>query len=332
MRRRFVAHRLLVAWLLAIVGACGIAVTRITSAASAQLLTPVGPAFAFHAIGDVQQLPWPNVGEDPIVTPVAGPSWLTHLGISLRSTNLGQGARRYGPAPDQDRPVRDESLSVPGTVQINGADLYRLNCQACHRAEGTGAPPEIHSLLAAVQGSSLALVRARLQQGTGQSVEPAARAKANRARADVLARMHKGGLRMPRRDYLQVEDMRMLFAYLTHLAAAPDEEHQSRRVVTWARRGELVVKGTCHICHDAVGPRPSESALLRGAVPSLESLMKTKSIIDFVHKARKGEVVSYRDSWLQHRGRMPVFYYLRDEEVASAYVYLATYPPQPARP
>jgi mono/diheme cytochrome c family protein len=331
-RRRFLAHRLLFAWLLAIVGSCVIAVTRTTSAEPAQVSTSVGPPFALHAIGDVQKLPWPNVGEDPSVTPVAGSSWLTHLGISLRQTNLGQGAERYGPAPGQDRPARDESLSVPGTVQINGADLYRLNCQACHRAEGTGAPPEIHSLLAAVQGSSLALVRARLQQRTGQSAEPAARAQASRARADVLARMHKGGLRMPPRDYLQEEDMRMLFAYLTHLAAAPDEEHQSTRVVSWARRGELVVKGTCHICHDAVGPRPSESALLRGAVPSLESVLKTKSVSDFVHKARKGEVVSYGEPWLRHRGRMPVFYYLRDEEVASAYVYLATYPPRPARP
>ncbi len=329
MRRTYLAHRQLVACLLAIVGSCDTAVTRTTSPASAQ--PPNALASALDAIGHVQQLPWPNVGEDPTVTPVVGPSWLTHLGIGLKGTNLGQGAQRYGPAPDQSRPARGESLIVPGTARIDGADMYRLSCQACHRAEGTGAPPEIHSLLGAIQGSSLALVRAQLQQRTGQSTEPAARAQANRARADVLARMHKGGLRMPPRDYLHAEDMRMLFAYLTHLAAAPDEEHQSARVVSWARRGELVVKGTCHICHDAVGPRPSESALLRGAVPSLESLMKNKSIVDFVHKARKGEVVSYHDSWLQHRGRMPVFYYLRDEEVASAYVYLATYPPQAAR-
>ena len=132
---------------------------------------------------------------------------------------------------------------------------------------------------------------------------------------------------MPPRDYLQDEDMRMLFAYLTHLAGVPDEERQSTREISWARRGELVVKGTCHICHDAVGPRPSETALLQGAVPSLESLMKTKSISDFVHKARNGEVVTYAEPSLRHRGRMPVFSYLRDDEIASAYVYLATYPP-----
>jgi mono/diheme cytochrome c family protein len=297
---------------LSIVGSCVIA---------------VGPPFALHAIGGDQKQTWPNVPKDPSVTSVAGPSWLAHLGVTLRDTNLGQGGKRYGPAPDQQRPTRDESLIVPGTLQITGEDLYRLNCQACHRAEGTGAVPEIYSLLTAVQGSSLALVRGRLHEGSGKSTEQAAQAQAKKARADVLARMHKGGLRMPPRDYLQDEDMRMLFAYLTHLAGVPDEARQSTREISWARRGELVVKGTCHICHDATGPRPSETALLQGAVPSLESLLKTKSISDFVHKARNGEVVTYAEPWLKHRGRMPVFSYLRDDEIASAYAYLATYPP-----
>jgi mono/diheme cytochrome c family protein len=287
--------------------------------------------FAFGAIGSAQKLPWPNVGEDPIVTSVVGPSWLTHLGIPLSRTSLGQGSERYGPSPDQSREPRNESIGVRRSIEINGADLYRLNCQACHRAEGTGTPPEIRSVLGPVQGSSLALVRKRVQQQHDASAEKAARAKASRARADVLARMHKGGLRMPPRDYLQEEDMQALFAYLTQLAGSPDAKRQSTRVVSWARLGELVVKGTCHICHDAVGPAPTGSALLRGAIPSLETLLTTKSISEFVHKARDGEVVSLGNPELRHRGRMPVFYYLRDEEVAATYVYLATYPPQPAR-
>jgi hypothetical protein len=29
-----------------------------------------------------------------------------------------------------------------------------------------------------------------------------------------------------------------------------------------------------------------------------------------------------------HRGRMPVFNYLRDEEVAAGYMYLVAYPPK----
>ena len=309
MRQRFAAHRPLMALLLAATS-----------------------VFVLAASGAAQRLPWPNVGEDPIVKPVSGPSWLTHLGIALRETSLGQGAPRYGPPPGAPHMPANESLGVAGIVPMSGADLYRLNCQACHRAEGTGTPPEIHSLLAAVQGASVSLVRTRLRQESGPAAEPLARTEARRARADILARLHKGGRRMPPRDYLQEGDMDLLFAYLLELAAVPDGKRQSTHEVSWARRGELVVKGTCHICHDAVGPLPSDSARVRGAVPSLESVMKMKSLRDFVHKVRRGEVVSLSDPSLQHRGRMPVFHYLRDEEVASAYVYLATYPPQPGRP
>jgi len=297
----------------------------------ASLLT-LTPRFLSSAPGGAQKLPWPNVGEDPIVKPLSGPSWLTRLGITLRETTLGQGAQRYGPPPGARQAPANESLLVPGTVPMSGADLYRLNCQACHRAEGTGTPPEIHSLLGAVQGASESLVRTRLRQQSGPTAERLAHTEARRARAEVLARLHKGGRRMPPRDYLQESDMQLLFVYLLELAAVPDRQHQSTHTVSWARRGELVVKGTCHICHDAVGPNLSDSARLRGAVPSLESVMKTKSLREFVHKARNGEVVSLSDPSLQHRGRMPVFYYLQDEEVASAYVYLATYPPQAIRP
>lgn len=296
------------------------------------LLLAVTPLFVSSAPDAAQKVPWPNAGEDPSVTPVSGPSWLTHLGVPLRETSLGQGAQRYGPTPGTVAAPANESLLVPETIPMSGADLYRLNCQACHRAEGTGTPPEIHSLLGAVQGASLSLVRTRLRQQSGPDAERLARTEARHARGEVLTRLHNGGLRMPPRDYLQEGDTQLLFAYLLQLAGVPEGERQSTRTVSWARRGELVVKGTCHICHDAVGPPPSDSARVRGAVPSLESVMKTKSLREFVHKARNGEVVSLSDPSLQHRGRMPVFYYLRDEEVASAYVYLATYPPQAFRP
>ena len=288
----------------------------------------LGAPLAFPTPSGAQKLPWPNVGEDPIVTPVVGPSWLTHLGIALRNTDLGKGAQRYGPAADQSRQELQESLGVRRTIQITGADLYRFNCQACHRAEGTGSPPEIHSLLGPVQGTPLASVRKQLHRQGGRSTEKIARADTNRARASVLARMHQGGRRMPPRDYLKDDDMGVLFAYLTQLAATPNASRQSTRVITWARLGELVVKGTCHICHDAVGPSPSGPALLAGAIPSLDSVLRSKRIAEFVHKARNGEVVSVNDPVLRHRGRMPVFYYLRDEEAAAAYVYLATYPPR----
>ena len=133
---------------------------------------------------------------------------------------------------------------------------------------------------------------------------------------------------MPSREHLQDADLQSLFAYLTQLAGTPDPEKPKQQVVSWARLGEQVVKGTCHICHDATGSRPTEAALVQGAIPSLESLLKTQHVSDFVHKARSGAPVRMGGAGLLHRGRMPVFHYLRDEEVAAAYVYLATYPPR----
>jgi mono/diheme cytochrome c family protein len=274
-----------------------------------------------------QKRPWPNTGEDPTVTPVAGPSWLTRLGLKIGDTNLGQGSRRYGPSADQTRRGTVKPLMVRQKVPITGADLYRLNCQACHREEGTGAPPEIHSVLTPVQGSSLPLVRKRLQAEQSRSVERQAQEEANKARVAVLVRMHEGGRRMPPRDYLRAEDTHMLFGYLTQLAGAPDAPRQATRTISWARLGELTIKGTCHVCHDATGAAPSGAALMKGAIPSLESLMTTKHFAEFIRKVREGDVVSAGDPLLRHRGRMPVFHFLRDEDVAAAYMYLATYPP-----
>jgi mono/diheme cytochrome c family protein len=295
-------------------------------------LTRLAAAAALCALalpGGAQKLsPFPNVGEDPSVTPVAGPSWLTHLGVPINQTFLGQGSGRYGPAPDQPKESRTESLGVRRTIDLTGADLYRLNCQACHRESGRGTPPEIKSVLGPVQGSSRALVQQRLQAehdatASADSVDAAAR-----ARMAIVTRLHKGGTRMPPRDYLQKDDIRVLFTYLMALAKTPDPQHPLVRTVSWARLGELTVKGTCHICHDAVGRRPSGTAMLQGAIPPLESLLQTKSVADFVHKARAGDSVQMGNPGLFHRGRMPVFYYLKDEEIAAAYLYLATYPPK----
>jgi mono/diheme cytochrome c family protein len=278
--------------------------------------------------GRAQKPSFPNVGEDPSVTPVAGPSWLTHLGIPVNRTYLGQGAERLGPSPDRPPEPRTEALGVRRTMVLSGADLYRLNCQACHRDSGTGAPPEIKSLLGPIQGSSRELVQQRLHEQGDPAAAADSQEASKRSRMAVVTRLHKGGTRMPPRDYLQNEDVKVLFSYLTVLANNPDAMARATRTVSWARLGELTVKGTCHICHDATGPQPSGTALLHGAVPPLESLLATKSVADFVHKARAGDPVQMGDPALFHRGRMPVFYYLKDEEIAAAYLYLATYPPK----
>jgi mono/diheme cytochrome c family protein len=79
----------------------------------------------------------------PVVTAVSGRSWLHTLGVDYRDTSMGRGAGRYGPNPSDlaaNRPALTVTLGA--NVTITGEDLYRTNCQACHRAEGTGAPPK----------------------------------------------------------------------------------------------------------------------------------------------------------------------------------------------
>jgi mono/diheme cytochrome c family protein len=284
-------------------------------------------AFAFAPVDSAQRQPWPTADADPTVTPVVGPSWLTHLGTAA-SSRLGRGGAVYGPGADTKTDAPQQSLGVPRTFTMTGADLYRLNCQACHLAQGTGSPPEIRSVLGPVQGASLEAVRKRLRDEHQASANKTARVEADKARAAIFARIHKGGRMMPPRDYMREEDVQALFAYLTQLAATPDAERQSSHVMSWARVGEQVIKGTCHICHDATGPRPTDAEMLRGSIPSLASLLATKPVAAFVQKARSGAPVLMGDPALLHRGRMPVFHYLRDEEIATAYVYLATYPPR----
>jgi mono/diheme cytochrome c family protein len=249
------------------------------------------------------------------VTPVTGQSWLHKLGVEYRDTSLGRGAGRYGPNPSDLATARPPlKVTLGQTVTITGADLYRANCQACHRAEGTGAPPEIKSVLPAVQGSTL-------QQMRGTKL----------TREDLYTRIEKGGQKMPARAHLTRGDIDVLYAYLTNLAGAGAAKSAAapKETISADRLGENVVKGTCHICHDATGPRPSEKAMLEGAIPSLASVMTDKSIVDFVNKVERGAPAVMGEPPVPHRGRMPVFYYLTENEIAAAYKYLHAYPPKP---
>jgi len=247
---------------------------------------------------------------DPAVTPVAGASWLHTLGVDYRDTSLGRGAGRYGPAPSDVATARTPVQVTLGTrVTVTGADLYRMNCQACHRAEGTGAPPEIKSMLPVVQGSTLQQMRGHV------------------TRADLYTRIEKGGQKMPPRAHLQRADIDVLYGHLTTLGAGAKQTAEASETIAVDRLGENVVKGTCHICHDAAGAKPSDKALLDGAIPSLASIMADKSIADFVNKVERGAPTVMGEPPLPHRGRMPVFYYLTDNEIAAAYSYLHAYPP-----
>jgi mono/diheme cytochrome c family protein len=216
---------------------------------------------------------------------------------------------------------------------LSGGDLYRLNCQACHREEGTGSPPEIKSVLGLAQGSSLEFVRQHLQGKGAAASESAARAQATRARDDLYQRIQKGGQRMPALAHLQKADIDAVYAYLMRLAGTPDPPPQLRQSTSWARLGELVVKGTCHICHDAVGPPPTGEALyVQGTIPPFTTLLEDKPVADFLTKVRRGAPVTTHDPVFHYRGRMPVFSYLQELEVAAAYAFLIDYPPQAREP
>jgi mono/diheme cytochrome c family protein len=266
---------------------------------------------------------------EPVVTAVTGPSWLKHLGLSYRSTSLGRASGRYGPNPNEQTPPH-EVLALPAgrSVVVTGADLYRQNCQACHTAEGTGTPPDVRSLLPMVQGSSIQLMQQKLrQEGHGGDVA-AVRKQASQMKHDLYARIRHGGEKMPARAHLDDVDIDMLYAYLMKLADIPDAKPLTQRTVSWERLGENVVKGTCHICHDAVGPRPTAQALMNGAIPSLSALRADKSVVDFVNKVRSGAATTMGDLPFHYRGRMPVFFYLKGYELAAAYLFLNDFPPQ----
>ncbi len=270
---------------------------------------------AAMALGVISALHAGAGGEapDPTVTAVAGQSWLHTLGVDYRDTSLGRGSGRYGPNPsDLATDRKPLKVTLTDTMTVTGEDLYRMNCQACHRAEGTGAPPEIKSMIPVVQGSTLQEMRGKV------------------TREDLYTRIEKGGQKMPARAHLTRADIDVLYTYLTRLAGADTKTAKNgSETVSVDRLGENVVKGTCHICHDATGPRPTDKALLAGAIPPLSVVMSDKSILEFVNKVERGAVTVMGEPPVPHRGRMPVFYYLTDNEIAAAYKYLHTYPPKP---
>jgi mono/diheme cytochrome c family protein len=272
------------------------------------------PLYGLTWADGVQEVPFPRTVEDPGVTPTVGASWLSRRGPFDRTTAL---------VPPQDSvrgvqgtPASPRPLGPVPTLVLTGAALYRLNCEACHAGSGPGVTSVTAPMLKPVAGSSLDTIRQRLLQDA--------------MRANAPAIIRRGTPVMPAREHLNESDLGELLVYLTKAPAAGDTQPQPRRVSSWARLGEHIVKGTCHICHDATSARPAAPDIQPGAIPSLEALLATRSVVEFVKKARSGLPVLVGDPALLHAGRMPRFDYLRDEEIAAAYLYLATYPPKAA--
>jgi mono/diheme cytochrome c family protein len=269
---------------------------------------------------------------DVRVTAVAGESWLSHLHRTLAETSMGK-TWSLGPsatlgAQTSRVPPEISSLDATQAVTLYGSDLYRLNCRGCHGESGGGAPPEINSVINPVRATSVALIRERMKK-SGMEVSRANAAElAGQSQAALLQRLHNGGQDMPPFPHLSEAEIRSLVAYLKELAGVPGAEHEQVGVKESPLRvGEQIVKSTCHICHSAAGPNPGPQQLMDGAIPPLETLTTRTNRAEFVRKVTQGAPIVMGAPPLSCRGRMPVFYYLSDDEVANAYLYLTFYPP-----
>jgi mono/diheme cytochrome c family protein len=144
----------------------------------------------------------------------------------------------------------------------------------------------------------------------------------------LLQRLHSGGQDMPAFPQLNDAEVRALMAYLDQLAGVPGAK-QLAVTETPVRVGELIVKSTCHICHDATGPNPTAQQLEDGAIPPLETLTTRVDQMELIRKVTSGAPITMGTPPTPHRGRMPVFFYLSKNEAADVYLYLTSYPPSP---
>jgi mono/diheme cytochrome c family protein len=271
--------------------------------------------------------------KDVQVTGVAGESWLNHLHRTFEETSMGK-TGRLGPPTSrggEETPGWQRRLSADSarqTVTLQGADLYRLNCWGCHGEFGLGAPPEINSVVNPTRATSIVVIMERMKK-LGMNISRADAAElANQSKTTLLQRLHKGGTDMPPFPHLSEPEVRAIFAYLKQLAGVPGAGKQQEVVEeSRVRVGEHIVKSTCHICHNAAGPNPNPEQLLNGAIPPLNTLTTRTSLPDFDRKIRTGAPIMMGTPPSAFRGRMPVFYYLGEDEVADAYLYLRLSPP-----
>jgi mono/diheme cytochrome c family protein len=297
----------------------------------------------------------PVKAEPYIVTEVRGPSWLKYLGVSEPETHFGQmGGSESAPVSQRREPAlapkagsdwqsftsmmdrciplfrsnpQEAAKVFNESFVLGGADLYRLDCQSCHGLRGDGAPPEINSLLGPVQGTSTALIMKRMEDKGTPVDEDFAKELAAQAEDNLRERIQKGGKNMPPFDHLRGDEVEALVGYLEKLAGVPPTARAKLLVPeSGARVAEHLVKGTCHICHDATGPGGGHMAMMQGIIPSLASIPADQSLSGVIRQVQYG---SSGMMMMMGGNRMPAFPYLTEEEVAASYFYLVQYPPKP---
>jgi mono/diheme cytochrome c family protein len=132
---------------------------------------------------------------------------------------------------------------------------------------------------------------------------------------------------MPSFHHLSEAEIHSLVAYLNQLAGVPGAEKEQVAIQEpHARVGELIVKSTCHVCHDATGLNPTPVQLLDGTIPPLNALPVRVNQAQLARKVTSGAPVIMGTPSSVYRGRMPVFSYLHENEAADVYEYLTQYP------
>ncbi len=266
-------------------------------------------------------------------TAVAGESWLNHLHRTFDDTSMGKTGRLGPPSAMPGAEFARWQMGMTPepaneTVTLHGSDFYRMNCRGCHGEAGVGAPPEFNSVINPVRATSAAAVMERMKMA-GMDISRADAAKlARQSKGMLLERLHHGGQDMPASPHLREAELNSLIAYLRQLAGVRGAEGEQVAVrEPRVRVGEHIVKSTCHVCHSAAGPNPNPEQLYEGAIPPLNTLALRTSRPEFIRKVTRGAPVIMGVPPDLYRGRMPVFYYLSEDEAADVYLYLARYPP-----
>lgn len=288
-------------------------------------------------LGTARAAAQPAKAGDLQPTPVAGESWLQHLTRSFDETSMGKTGRLGPPELNADEePVRQitpfprQLEDRNKTVTVHGADLYRMNCRGCHGEMGAGAPPEINSVINPVRATSAVVMRERMKAAGADMSWADATKLAQQSKTMLLDRLHHGGHDMPAFPHLSEAEVNSLVAYLRQLAGVRGAESEQLALhVQRVRVGEHIAKSTCHVCHSAAGPNPTLQQLYEGAIPPLSALPLRTSRTEFIRKVTQGAPIMMGEPPQLLRGRMPVFYYLSEEEAADVYLYLTSYPPYP---
>jgi len=230
-------------------------------------------------------------GPEAKSSPVSGVSWVHHLRVDLEKTSLGGTGGWGGPAPVASPGSLPARGAVDGTFLLTGRDLYRLSCQSCHREDGSGAPPEILPVTALARATSRQFFRDKMKErglpvDEGQLAQNAAQAEAS-----LRNRILKGGEKMPPFPQLDRAETESVIAYVKELAGVP-EAGPARPALREpaARVGELLVKGTCHVCHDAAATPTTafEYRVGYGNPPPLSFLTEQRTPPQVIRKVREG--------------------------------------------